>query len=378
MKDVYITRLSNFFPNEPVSNEEMESYLGMVGNKPSKSRSIVLRNNGIKRRFYSFDKNGKSTHSATELASLAIEKLFDDTFTKQDVQYLACGSSTPDTILPSHASMVHGQLKLPPVEILSPAGSCCTGIYSLLYAFLFIKSGLKQNAICSASEKPAQMMLAKHFQPESDHHVRVSEDPMIAFEKDFLRWMLSDGAGAALLQDKPNESGLSLKIEWIDSKSYAGQLDTCMYYGSRKNEQGQLEGWSVLDPQEWLNDSVFTMKQDVKLLGEHIVPIGGQFLKELCDKHSFNVQDIRYFCPHLSSGFFKQKIYDELKSLQMEIPWDKWFTNLEYVGNVGCASIFIMLEELFNNNKIQKGDKILCMVPESARFSYAYMLVTAV
>jgi 3-oxoacyl-[acyl-carrier-protein] synthase-3 len=37
-----------------------------------------------------------------------------------------------------------------------------------------------------------------------------------------------------------------------------------------------------------------------------------------------------------------------------------------------------MLEELFNNNKIQKGDKILCMVPESARFSYAYMLLTAV
>ena len=58
MKDVFITRISNFFPNDPISNDEMESYLGMVGGVPSNSKSLVLRNNGIKRRFYSFDKNG--------------------------------------------------------------------------------------------------------------------------------------------------------------------------------------------------------------------------------------------------------------------------------------------------------------------------------
>jgi 3-oxoacyl-[acyl-carrier-protein] synthase-3 len=120
------------------------------------------------------------------------------------------------------------------------------------------------------------------------------------------------------------------------------------------------------------------MKQDTKLLAENIVPLGGVFLKELCEKYNFDVSTIKYFCPHLSSGYFKQRIYDELKKNDMEIPLEKWFTNLEYVGNMGCASIFIMLEELFNNNIIQKGDKILCMVPESARFSYAYMLLTAV
>lgn len=378
MKDVFITRISNFFPNDPISNDEMESYLGMVGGVPSNSKSLVLRNNGIKRRFYSFDKNGKSTHTSAQMASLAIEKLFDQNFKKEDIEFLACGSSTPDSLLPSHVSLVHGELKMPPVEILSPAGSCCTGILSILYAYLYIKTGMKTNAVTSASEKPSQLMLARNFQAERDNHLRLAEDPMIAFEKDFLRWMLSDGAGAALLQDEPNKEGISLKIEWIESRSYAGEVDTCMYYGSRKKENGELEGWAVMEPNEWLNDSVFSMKQDTKLLAEHIVPLGGKFLKELCDKHQLDVSTIKYFCPHLSSGYFKQKIYDELKKLGMEITWEKWFTNLEYVGNMGCASVFIMLEELFNNNKISKGDKILCMVPESARFSYAYMLLTAV
>ena len=48
----YITKSAKFFPNEPVSNDEMESYLGMVDNKPSKARRIVLKRNGIKQRYY--------------------------------------------------------------------------------------------------------------------------------------------------------------------------------------------------------------------------------------------------------------------------------------------------------------------------------------
>ncbi|HSJ02079.1 MAG TPA: hypothetical protein VK956_06470, partial [Verrucomicrobium sp.] len=44
-RHAYITRLSKFLPNEPVPNDEMELTLGMVNGKPSRARSIVLRNN---------------------------------------------------------------------------------------------------------------------------------------------------------------------------------------------------------------------------------------------------------------------------------------------------------------------------------------------
>jgi len=60
----------------------------------------------------------------------------------------------------------------------------------------------------------------------------------------------------------------------------------------------------------------------------------------------------------------------------VEIPWEKWFMNLTKVGNIGAGSIYIMLEELKNSGKLKKGDKILLSVPESARFSYAYALLT--
>ncbi|MBQ0788287.1 MAG: hypothetical protein KBT69_12350, partial [Oceanihabitans sp.] len=49
---------------------------------------------------------------------------------------------------------------------------------------------------------------------------------------------------------------------------------------------------------------------------------------------------------------------------------------LSKVGNVGAGSIYIMLEELANSGKLKKGQKILLSVPESARFAYAYALLT--
>jgi hypothetical protein len=41
MNEVYITGISKFLPNDPVSNDEMEEYIGMIDNKPSRARRIV-------------------------------------------------------------------------------------------------------------------------------------------------------------------------------------------------------------------------------------------------------------------------------------------------------------------------------------------------
>jgi 3-oxoacyl-[acyl-carrier-protein] synthase-3 len=62
--------------------------------------------------------------------------------------------------------------------------------------------------------------------------------------------------------------------------------------------------------------------------------------------------------------------------MDFEIPQEKWFTNLQEKGNTGAASIFIMLDELVNSGKLESGNKLLCFVPESGRFSSAYMLLT--
>ena len=141
MFEVYITKAAKYLPNEAVSNDEMEEYLGLINDNASKARRIILRNNKITSRYYAVDKNGKSTHSNAELTRNAIVQLFDGEFTDQDVEVLSCGTSSPDVIAPSHAAMVHGLLKNRSVELNSSMGICCSGMNALKYGFLSIKSG---------------------------------------------------------------------------------------------------------------------------------------------------------------------------------------------------------------------------------------------
>ena len=81
-----------------------------------------------------------------------------------------------------------------------------------------------------------------------------------------------------------------------------------------------------------------------------------------------------FFLPHLSSYFFEDKVADIMESKGISIPKEKWFTNLKTKGNLGAGSIYIILEELFNSDRLKKGDKILMVIPESSRFSYVFSL----
>jgi len=94
---VYINSTSAFFPNNPVSNDEMEEYLGYINGKSSKSKKIVLRNNAITNRYYALDKNGKSTHTNAQMTALAVRALFNNDPEKlKEIELLACGTSSPD------------------------------------------------------------------------------------------------------------------------------------------------------------------------------------------------------------------------------------------------------------------------------------------
>ena len=375
--DVFINKAGKFLPNEPVSNNDMEAYLGMVDGKPSKARAIILRRNGIKQRYYALDKEGNTTHTNPQMAAKAIRSLLSDSLSLDNIDLLSCGTSTPEQILPSHASMVHGELGgSKNIEIVSFAGSCCTGVDALKYAYMAVKLGESKNAVVSASERPSAWLKASYFQEESEKLALLEEQPMLAFEKDFLRWMLSDGAFALLLQGKPNEHDLSLRIDWIDLTSFANTRQTCMYAGAEKLADGRLKGWADYPQQEWLGKSLFALKQDTRLLAENVVKLGVDFLVELGKKHQFTPDDIDWFLPHLSSMFFKDKILEESKKRGFLIPEEKWFLNLPRIGNIGSASAFAMIEELLYSGNLKKGQKILLMIPESARFSYCYCMLT--
>ncbi len=371
MKDVYINALGTFLPNSSINNEEMEDFLGRINGKNSHARQRVLNENGIKQRFYAIDKQQKSTHSNAEMAANAIgNALKKSKLLAKDVELLSVGTTQGDLPVPGFASMVHALLEVPACEVANFQSVCASGIMALKNAYSQIKCGDKQNAISAGSEFSSRLFKASRFEAQG-----ISSLP---FDTEFLRWMLSDGAGAMVLQDKPNPDGLSLKVEWLDIKSNAHQYPVCMYAGKSGNKDEKEQSW--LDYPDFESASqagAINLKQDIRLLN-NVIQEGIAHYFELIDKGMINPLETDWLCCHYSSEFFKEPIKELMAKGGASIPNEKWFSNLTTKGNTGSASIYIMLEELMYSGKLKAGDRILCMVPESGRFITSFMSLTVV
>lgn len=381
---VYINDMAMFMPNAPVPNEDIEKILGKIDDVASRSRRVVLKTNGIKHRYYAIDpRTGTMTHTNAQMSAEAVRNLkpYAD-FRPEHIQCLCCGTASPDLLFPGHALMVQGELGLPPCEAVTAAGICVSGMIAFKYAFMNIALGMSGNAVAVGSEISSSFMRSKFFASpcgnggNGDNPDRRAALP---FDTDFLRWMLSDGAGAAYLSSQPSSDRISLRVDWIDHISYAGQLGVCMYGGGTRDQNGCVTGWRSMD-QAGSNDfrNAMAVKQDVRLLDEHIVATMQRTLTTSIANHGLQADRVNWFLPHYSSAYFREKVFQALRAIEFEIGYERWFTNIETMGNTGSASIYIMLSELLHSGRIQAGDALLCFIPESGRFSHCFMHLTAV
>ncbi len=381
MADAYITRTAAFLPHAPVANDGMEAVLGTPGGRPSRVRRVVLRQNGILSRHYVVDPaTGAPKYNNAQLTAQAIRDLCDDGFGLSDIRCLVTGTSLPDQLIPNHAVMVHGEIGGPNCEVVATAGVCLSGLTALKYAWLAVRSGEHPNAVATGSEVASLLMRAQRYAPELDRQVdEVETHPELAFEKDFLRWMLSDASGAFLVQNTMRERGPSLRIDWIDLFSYANELPVCMYAGAEKQEDGSLRSWLDYSHDEIGDRSVFALKQDVRLLNDNVVEAClARPLRTLIPRRALVADEVTWFVPHLSSKFFVGPAEDALRRAGLPIPRARWFSNLDTRGNTGSASMYVMLHELYGSGRLKRGNTILCVVPESGRFTTGFMHLTVV
>jgi 3-oxoacyl-[acyl-carrier-protein] synthase-3 len=364
---VYITRSAAALPNPPVENDAVETILGQVGERPSRARRLIQRSNGIQRRHYAIDpRTGAPSHTNAALTAQAIRGLLGNGFALEDIACLACGTSNPDQLLPNHAVMVHGELGGPACEVVATAGVCLSGTTALKYGWMSVLSGCARNAVVTGSEIASAGLRAQNY-----------AKPELSFDMDFLRWMLSDGAGALLLEPAPRR-GLNLRVEWIEVFSYANELPACMYMGAEKNGDGKLRGWMQFSPREREANGVFALKQDVRLLNEAVVEYTlVKPLARVAAKRGLAARDVHWFLPHMSSEYFRKPVAEGLARAGVPIAPERWFTNLTSVGNTGSAAIYLMLDELVKSGRVRNGDRLLCFVPESGRFSSGFMYLTA-
>jgi 3-oxoacyl-[acyl-carrier-protein] synthase-3 len=370
----YITATGSFLPGAPVPNEEIEDYIGKAGRSTSDLKDITLANCGIKTRHYAIDKNQQTVMSNAAMAAGAVRAAVQRAGLQSGDPELLCAATTiADVMAPSHASMVHGELGYGPMEVASMHGVCASGMMALKNAYLQVAIGEKRNAISVASELASRYLKSSRYQAMG----ATADQGTLPLEAAFLRYMLSDGAGAVVIEDEPAPSGVSLRIDWISLTSYANTETACMYSGSP--DRNATKSWvDYPDAATAEAGGAMVLRQDLSLL-PHLVKVGVDEYERLRDLGKFDPSTLTWLPAHYSSERMKEIVMAEFsqRGIELERP-EILYSNLTTVGNIGCAAMYVILDEMMTQGLITDGDTLLCMVPESGRFAVSFMHLTAV
>ena len=362
MTDAYITGVGAYLPGEPVDNEELAARFGDGTRRDAAVRGRVLAANGIRTRHYALDEKLLTLEQNEQLAAAAAGRaLADRGLPPEAVRMLAAGTTQGDVLVPGFASMVHGRLGGGPMEVLSAGGVCASGMAALKAAVGAVRLGEHSAALAVGSELVSRTLLGR---AGADSRAGSADTA-------FLRWTLSDGAGAVLVEPEPRPDGLSLRVDWVRLTSYAHEHQPCMSAGLEADGRT----WLDRDPLDQTSvPEAPSLRQDMSMLPE-LVDLGVAEFNRLVDTGRIPT-DVEHVLCHYSAEHFREKLQARLREAGHAVDDERWFSNLSTAGNTGSASIFVMLEAV--RPRLSPGDRVLLVVPESGRFTLAVALLTCV
>lgn len=400
LRPVYIRSMGAFLPNDAVPNDQIEEHIGTVlgGTMSSAIRKMILRSNKIRTRHYAMI-HGKATHLGIDLAAEAVTNSLDGSggVSLDSIGMLAMGTTVADVKVPGFANLLHGKLNTTKsMDCLSSAGVCISSMSALKAAAHAVTLGEHDRALVVGCETASHSMCANRFEAiyeaKRQHNTEslTAVSPQAIFGAEFLRYMLSDGAGCALLDTVPHPTKLSYRIEGFFHHSFAHELPPAMVMGapvagvpittgstyntlpdstSRCSEMAALEAQMSQ-----------VLRQDVNLLNNEIIPRGAEAMRYAVERGFLDPVGGRvdWVFPHISSFFFHDQFADLIARDVLALPRERIWTNLASVGNVGSASALLMLWGALGDEGpgLAKGDRVLVAVPESGSFSYSCLLLT--
>lgn len=373
LRDGFITGTGAFLPGQKVGNDEMENHLGRIAGRDSLFGKKALRWNGVEGRHYAMAPDGSVSHSNAQMCALAVKAALDKAgLDPGDLGMLSAATTQGDLLAPGHAAQVHAELGGGPMEIASFQSVCGSSLMAAKAAWLSVRAGEHDAAAACAGEFSSRWFRPSFYEGTA----LVDAKGRVRAEADFLRFTLSDGAGAVVVESKPRPG--ALKINLIDIVSLADRYDPCMWAGATVEDRTDpLAFWAKAGPRAASEAGAIALLQDFELLKRVIRAWVGVYLEKV-DCGRIVPAEIDHCLVHYSAKSLRAEIVSLLEDTAGMIPQEKWFSVLREKGNVGSASIWLMLDGLMQSGKVRAGEKILCVVPESGRALVGFMVLEAV
>lgn len=294
-------------PSRAIDNFEMEKLCDT-------NDEWITTRTGIKSRYF------VTSESMNDLASGALSGALNMAgFSADELDFIILSTSSQDTSIPSEACALKKRLGAGKAAAFDINAACSGFTYGLWLADCIMKA---QNDACKIAVVSAEIN-SKIIDP-SDRSTFV---------------LFGDGAGAAVLEKTENPGILSSFVEsFYDTASSL----SCM----------SIPVENIFRPHECHKGPKLFM--DGRHVFRFATNVVADHITRITEKSGKDLSEIDFFIPHQAN----ERILDNAAS-RLNLPSDRFFSNISGYGNTSSASIPIAICDLHESGRLKNGDTLV-------------------
>lgn len=349
-----------YLPGKRITIDEVDHYLGSLPNAPAKIQSWLKRMKKLMKEmlevdYYHFAIDPDTREFTDDNISMSVKAakiaIQSAGISIEDIDLIAYGSAHQDQ-MPTASVRIQEALGMEACSEISIHANCTSAYKAFLTAYDMIRVGRYKTALVVSSNISSSELRAEYY-----------NQPLIKKDEVFLRYFLSDGAGAIILQASGEAEGLMVENAYMESvggKKPAGMLNKRPAY------------W--MNPKEEFENGFHHLSQMFnEQLGTHFNEEGGSIfytgLGRMIKKYNVDVDQIRFFQVNFPSKHISEMVLDECEKLG--ISRKSLYTKISTMGYVGPPMVFICIDKILREEQLNKNDLILSFVSEVSKFMQA-------
>lgn len=315
-RKICIVGTGSYLPERVVDNHEMEKMVDT-------SDEWIFTRTGIKERRLAAE--GQMTSDMGAEASR--RALADAGISPMDVDVIVCATVTPDMPFPSTACFMQNLIGASRAFCFDVVAVCSGFLYAVEVAEGLLSTGKYKTALVVGAEKMSS------FIDWQDRSTCI---------------LFGDGAGAVVLQALP-----------ASEPGSRGLLASEMSADGQYTDLLMIPGGGCRNPasEKSIQERMHYLKMGGNTVFKHAVRCMSEAAFKVVEKAGLTMSDIDCVIPHQAN----MRIITAI-SEKTGVPMDKFFNNLEKVGNTTAASVPLALDQAIKCGRLKKGDKVLSVV----------------
>lgn len=307
-----ITAVGSYVPQRVITNHDLEKMVDT-------SDEWIVTRTGIRERRVAAE-NEYTSDMAAKAAERALAKAG---IKPEEIDLIIVATITPDFVFPATACLVQHKIGAHRAAAFDIEAACSGFIYALEIGQQFIMSRTYDTVLVIGAEKLSSIV------DWTDRNTCV---------------LFGDGAGAAILQNRPNAHGL---------------LTACMGAEGDKAELLSMPGGGSRCPAtaQSVAARLHHLRMDGKETFKSAVTAmytAGYNALRRCE---IDISQVKCVIPHQAN----RRIIDAVGE-RLGVKPEQVFVNLDRYGNTSAASVAIALDEAVEQGRIQRGDLVLLVV----------------